>query len=292
MLRMVCLSVTLALLAGPSGGCRDAAGPPAAARRFTVTGQVLSLEPARSRLIVHHDDIPGFMEAMTMPFTVKHASVLGRLQPGDTIRATLVVGDEESWLEGVERTGTKPLPAPPKTQVADDIPLLRPGEVVPDETFTDQDGRKLRFSSLAGSTVVVTFIYTRCPLPDYCPLMDRRFASIQAAIKAGRVKTRVALVSVSFDPDFDTATVLRQHAASVGADPRLWRLVTAERKTVETWGARFGLSVLRAENDPSDITHNLRTAIVDLRGRLVKIHNGNQWTAGEVVADLAALPPE
>lgn len=143
------------------------------------------------------------------------------------------------------------------------VDLVEPGGAVPDETLVDQDGRSFRVSSLAGSAVLVTFVYTRCPMPEFCPRMDAYFAAIQNAIKGGRVAGRVRLVSVSFDPEFDTPAALRAHAARVGADASIWTFATAPRERVEAWGARFGLSVIRDGQDPADITHNLRTAVID-----------------------------
>ena len=279
------LAAALVLVAG----CTRPAPSPGP-RRFPLTGQVVALAPAEGKVTVHHDDIPGFMDSMTMSFTVKEAAVLARLRPGDLLRATLVVGDERAWLEGVEKTGSRPLPPPSKRSEPADVDLLEPGAIVPDAAFIDQDGKAVKLSSLAGAPVVLTFIYTRCPLPDFCPLMDCRFGAVQAAAKAGRVKRPLRLVSVSFDPEFDTPAVLKAHAVVVGAAPDTWRFWTAERAAVEAFGARFGLSVLRQESDPGDITHNLRTALLDAGLRLVKIYDGNRWTSDEVVADLQALP--
>ena len=265
--------------------------PPEQARRYELRGQVLSLQLDRSEVTIHHEDIPGFMPAMTMPFRTKDRGSLAGLQPGDLVRGTLVVLEDDAYLEGLERTGHAVLPAPAPAAAEPGVPTLKPGQPVPDELFVDQDGRKVRLSSFAGSAVVLTFIYTRCPLPDYCPRMDRQFAAIQAAIASGRVPTPVKLISVSFDPAFDTPAVLKEHAAKVGANTAIWSFLTGEPKAVDEFGARFGLSVLRAERDPADITHNLRTAVIDARGRLVKIYDGNKWTPPEIVADLASLTP-
>jgi len=265
--------------------------PPEQARRYELRGQVLSIQLDRSEVTLRHEDIPGFMPAMTMPFRAKDRGRLAGLQPGDLVRGTLVVLEDDAYLEGLERTGHAALPASAPVVPEPGASALKPGEAVPDEAFVDQDGRKVRLSSFAGSALVVTVIYTRCPLPDYCPRMDRQFAAIQAAIASGRVPRRVRLISVSFDPAFDTPAVLKEHAAKVGANTAIWSFLTGDLKAVDEFGARFGLSVLRAERDPADITHNLRTAVIDARGRLVKIYDGNKWTPAEIVADLASLAP-
>jgi protein SCO1/2 len=286
-LRLFC--VVLGLLAALTITCaREAPREPP--RRFELRGQVVSLQPDRNEVTIRHQDIPGFMPGMTMPFKVRDRGLVDSLQPGDEVTGTLVVLEDEAYLERLERTGHAALPAPVQAIAEPGVPALKTGEAVPDATFINQDGRQVRFSSFAGSAVVLTFIYTRCPLPDYCPRMDRQFGAIQAAIKSGRVRTRATLISVSFDPAFDTPKVLKDHAAAVGADPAIWSFLTSDRGVVDEFGARFGLSVLRGEEDPSDITHNLRTAVIDARGRLVKLYNGNEWTPAEIVADLASLP--
>jgi protein SCO1 len=286
--RLACAAV--GLIAGLTVTCGGQA-PPEQARRFELRGQVLSLQLDRNEVTIRHEDIPGFMPAMTMPFRAKDRGILRSLEPGDLVRGTLVVLEEDAYLEGLERTGHAALPAVAPAAREPGIPALKPGEAVPDETFVDQDGRKVTLSSFAGSVVVLTFIYTRCPLPDYCPRMDRLFGTLQAAVRSGRVRVPVKLISVSFDPVFDTPAVLRQHAAEVGADATIWSFLTADRKVVDEFGARFGLSVLRGERDPADITHNLRTAVIDAHGRLVRVYDGNRWTPADIMTDLASLAP-
>jgi protein SCO1 len=225
------------------------------------------------------------MPAMTMPFRLKDAALARGRRPGDLIRARLMVTDEESWLAGIEKTGWAPL-SEDRGSRRSAVELLTPGDPVPDETLIDQDGKPFRFSSLRGSAVLVTFIYTRCPLPEFCPRMDAYFAAIQKALAGGRLGGPVRLLSVSFDPDFDTPAVLEAHAASVGADPRVWTFATAPSDQVEAWGGRLGLSVIRDAKNPSDLTHNLRTAVIDAQGRLVTVLDGNRWTVDEAIAAL------
>ncbi len=273
----------LACLALAAAAC--VAGP--RPRRFDLTGQVLAVPPDSTRIVVRHKDIPGFMPAMTMSYRVNDAKVRASLAPGDLITATLVVTDDDAYLATIKRTGHADLPAPAAAPPPVVDPL-RPGDAVPDATLVDQDGRSLRLSSLAGTAVVVTFIYTRCPLPDFCPLMDRNFAAIQRAVKAEGPRG-VRLVSISFDPAFDTPAVLKAHAARAGADPAVWTFVTGDQATIEVLGARFGLAVVHDANDPASITHNLRTAVIDRHGKLKKLYDGNEWTPPEILADLASM---
>jgi protein SCO1/2 len=259
------------------------------ARQYTLTGQILEVRPGGTELVIRHDDIPGFMPGMTMPFKVKDPALAKGRVAGDLIRATLMVTDDEAWLSSVEKTGWAPLLVR-REPLRPAVSLVEPGEEVPDQALVDQDGQPFRLSSLRGSAVLLTFIYTRCPLPEFCPRMDGYFGAVQRAVKDGRLKRPVRLLSVSFDPDFDTPAELRAHAARVGADRSVWTLATAPRAEVEAWGARLGLSLIRDDKNPANITHNLRTAVIDPQGRLVRILDGNHWTPDEAIAALASVP--
>jgi protein SCO1/2 len=261
-------------------------------RKYTLQGQVQSLDTAGKLVTVKHEEIKGFMPAMTMPYEVRSADALNGLAAGDLINATLVVYSNGAYLTGIRKVGQAPLEKLPAETLAPSassgFELLKPGEAIPDAPFVDQEGRKRRFSGFKGSPVIITFIYTRCPLPTFCPLMDRHFATMQKPLKADPAFARVHLVTVSFDPLTDTPAVLKQHARTLNADLSRWTFLTGDRDDIDRFAARFGVSVARALNDPRDITHNLRTAIIDSEGRLVKVYTGNEWTPEEVLADLKA----
>jgi protein SCO1/2 len=138
--------------------------------------------------------------------------------------------------------------------------------------------------------VALTFIYLRCPLPDFCPMMDRNFAAVQKAIKATPQLADVQLVSISFDPKHDTSAELKRHADALGADPRVWSFMTATETEIDTLTGRFGVFVERDAQNESNITHSLRTAVIDPEGRVVKVHSGTDWTPAQLVADLKAAP--
>jgi protein SCO1/2 len=253
----------------------------------TLRGQVLSIDGDRLQANIKHEEIPGFMPAMTMPYKFRDAAELEGLAPGDLLRATLVIESNDAYLTEVERIGQSPLeqpPAPPQSVSAPN--LLRAGDQVPDAAFLDQDGRERTFSSFAGSTVLLTFIYTRCPIPTFCPLMDRHFLEIQKQLEADPALQGVHLVTVSFDPTTDTPDVLKAHAEKLGVDPKRWTFLTGDREVIDQFAMRFGVSLVREQNDARDITHNLRTAIVAPDGRVVKAYTGNEWTPAEVMADL------
>jgi protein SCO1/2 len=261
-------------------GCGDGA------RTYQLTGQVLVIKPEAREVLVKHDDIPGFMPAMTMPYTVNTVAILRNLEPGDLIRAELTVARDGSHLSAIARTGTAPLPedAPTRIPAAANVHILKKGDAVPDTPLTDQ-GKPLRLTDCKGSALAVTFIYTRCPLPQFCPLMDRRFAEVQQKVAGDRALAgKVRLLSISFDPRFDGDGTLKAHAAKAGANPRIWRFATTEEETVDRLAAEFGIDVIR-ERDGT-ITHNLRTAIVDPQGRIFAMLDDNNWTADDLARGL------
>lgn len=256
---------------------------------YQLVGQVLAVRVETSEILVKHEDIKGFMPAMTMPYRVKDAALLKDRAAGDLITATLVVEPELAWLSAITKTGSAPLPedAPTKIPAAAGVQLLKPGDTVPNAPLIDQDDQPLALSTWRGSAVVVTFIYTRCPLPQYCPLLDRRFAEIQTLAGADpALRGKVRLLSISFDPANDRAAILRAHAAKTGADPAVWRFATAPEAIVDRLAATFGVNVIREKD--GTITHNLRTAVVDAGGRVVSIHDSNAWSAAAIVDELKA----
>ena len=258
-------------------------------RTYQLQGQVLVVKPETNEILVKHEDIPGFMPAMTMPYHVKEPALLKDRAPGDLINATLQVAPDLAWLSAITKTGSAPLPEDAATKIpaAAGVHLLKPGDEVPDTALVDQDGSPLALPDWRGSAVVVTFIYTRCPLPQFCPLMDRRFAEIQSLVAANpALRGRVRLLSISFDPATDRAMVLRAHAAKVAADPAVWRFATASEERVDRMAATFGVNVIREKD--GTITHNLRTAVIDPRGRIVSIHDSNAWSASTIVDELGS----
>jgi protein SCO1/2 len=270
-----------------------ACSKPDGQRTFTLQGQVISLDPARKIVVVKHEEITNFMPAMTMPYEVQDVKALDGLVPGDLVNATLVVFSNGAHLTAVRKVGTAPLekaPAEaPNPTASSGFELLRPGELVPDGSFLDQGAKKRRFSDFKGSPVVMTFIYTRCPIATFCPLMDRHFAALQKTLKQDPALKNVHLVTVSFDPVTDTPAVLTKHAKSLDADLSRWTFLTGDRDDVDQFASRFGVSISRSLTDMRDITHNLRTAVISADGTLVKAYTGNDWSPDNVIVDLKAL---
>ena len=259
---------------------------------YTLQGQVQSITPDRQEAMVKHGEIKGLMPAMTMPYRFKTKTELDALKPGDLIDGTLVIETNDAFLTGVKKTGEAPIEKPPaETLVTGSnldkaTKLLQPGDTVPDGAFVDQSGRRSSLKAFRGSTVVLTFIYTRCPLPTFCPMMDRHFATLQAHMKSDAALRRVHLVTVSFDPVRDTPAVLRAHAKELEADLRTWTFFTGDEKAVDAFAARFGVYVVKNPNDERDITHNLRTAVIGPDGVVTKIYTGNEWTPEDILMDL------
>ena len=265
---------------------------PSDQRAFALQGQVQSITPDRQEAMVKHGEIKGLMPAMTMPYRFKSKGELDALKPGDVIDGTLVIVSNDAYLTDVKKTGEAPIEKPPAEslvtgQTLDKAKqLLQPGDTIPDGDFVDQSGRKVTLSAFRGSTVVLTFIYTRCPLPTFCPLMDRNFVSIQEHMRADRALNHVHLVTVSFDPTRDTPAVLRAHAKELDANLAVWTFLTGKEKAVDDFAGKFGVFVVRNPNDQRDITHNLRTAVIGPDGVVKKIYTGNEWTPEDILMDL------
>jgi len=259
-------------------------------KTFPLRGQILAIAAetradGRREITLKHDDIPNFMPAMTMAYFVREPAVLDRFAPGDLIRATLVLRGSDMYVADLKKTGHAEVPAGGRGVKAMDV--MEPGDEVPDDPLQDQTGATRKLSDWRGQALAVTFVYTRCPLPDFCPLMDRRFGELQRAIAGdARLRQRVHLLSVSFDPGHDTPAVIQAHAKARGADPRTWSYLTGASTVMDRFTSRFGVSTIADKDAPQNIIHNLRTAVVDPKGRLVTIHSGNEWTVDALLADL------
>lgn len=279
------VAITL-LLSALMLSCRQTSGPPqssANARRYDLTGTVVSVDRAHKQVVVSHDPIPGFMDAMIMPFTLYADWAFDVLSPGDRIHATLVVDGDRSWLENplVVRQEGAPAQTPSRAS-------LQPGVEVPPFMLTNQDGKRINFADLRGRAVVLTFIYTRCPLPDYCPLMTSNFAAINQRLQAdAELARRVKLLSITVDPEHDTPPVMRAYAMERAGvkDFRQWEFLTGSPDEVHRVATFFGLDYFAEGNQ---IIHNLRTALISPEGKIVKIYHGNEWKPEDVVDDLRA----
>jgi protein SCO1/2 len=255
------------------------------AQRYQLNGQIVAVDPTRQELTIKHEDIPGFMPGMTMAFKVWAPRLMDGRIPGEIVTATLVVNGTDAHLRDVARTGFSPVvEVHPAARVPN---LLQPGDAVRDTTLVDETGSPHRLEDFRGHTLAVTFIYTRCPLSNFCPLMDRHFRAVQEQVRADPdLRGGVRLLSVSFDPEHDRPAVLAKHAARLGADSTVWRFLTGDREAVEAFTAQFAVSVMRESARPDDIVHNLRTVIIDGEGKLVTSFSGSEWTPADLVAEI------
>ncbi|MES2659945.1 MAG: SCO family protein [Verrucomicrobiota bacterium] len=253
-------------------------------RDFTVRGVVREAVPAKSQLVVKHEEIPGYMDAMTMPFQVRDPKILESVKAGDDITFQLHVTDKDHWIDGLKIVGAgdKEPPRPKAT----DIAPLKPGDPLPALTFSDEKGQPLRLEDYRGKALALTFIYTRCPLPNFCPLLSQKFHTVQETLLADPAAPKNwQLLSVSIDPEHDTAEVLQRYAKAQQADAAHWRFATGELRDITVLGLRSGLEFWEGG---SEITHNLRTVIFDAQGRMRKVFSENTWTEKEIADELRA----
>jgi len=252
---------------------------------------VLRIDAPHSTILLSNDAIPGYMDAMTMPYTVRDPHLLDHLHPGMKISFALVVTRDSSWIEAIrsipyESTERDPMVAQrlkilDAALQPDGAPQLKPGQPVPDFTLTDQKSRPVRLSQFEGEVVVMAFIYTRCPLPDYCLRLSTNFSRLQKRFQ-DRLGHDLQLLSVTFDPAHDTPDVLSAYAEAWKADGNGWRFLTGSMSDVKQVCARFGMNFWP---DEGALTHSLHTVVIDRRGRLAANIEGNQFTA-EQLGDL------
>jgi protein SCO1/2 len=277
--------LALVLLGGGACGREPARSKAAEPARYPLKGRVVGVERPERTLTIAHEDIPGFMPAMTMDFVVREqdAVLLEGVGPGDDVTATLVVPDSRYWIEDLVVVKKGDGAAPDTAQARG----ARAGDAVPDVALVDQDGRPLRLSALKGRAYALTFVFTRCPLPEFCPLMMRSFAAAEAALAADpRLFDATRLVTVSFDPKHDTPAVLRRFGRPFQkTSPPFthWVLATGEEKELRRLG---GALELEYQEDTGSFVHNLRTAVVDREGRLARLLRGNEWRPEELVQEL------
>jgi protein SCO1/2 len=263
-----------------------------AAKTYEMRGQILGINRDKMEILVKHEDIPGLMPAMTMPWKVQTANMLDNLGPGDLITSEIVVDDNEGVVTKITKLGTaKPDVPEPAGPSQPGVKYLVPGDAVPNQAFVDQLGQARDFNTIRGDrAMAVTFIYTKCPIPTFCPAMDRQFAEAQALIKDKRLDGKAGLLSVSFDPKNDTPPVLAAHARKLAADPKVWTFVTGDRDAIDRFASSMLLTLVRGQApNPDEIGHTLRTTVVDRSGRIAKSYSGADWTPAELVAELERL---
>ena len=256
------------------------------ARRYQLRGQVMDKNVATNEITVDHEDIPGFMQAMTMPYKVKDSAVVQEVEPGDKIAAEIVVANNgnDYWLEDVritDESGRKTTKAPAPAQ------RLAAGERVPNLPLINQDGKTIHLDDFEGKAVLLTFIYTRCPMPNFCPRLSSQFARIHDNLeKTPEAYAKTHLLTVSFDPKYDTAPVLRRYGLAYldndASGFAQWDFASAGPSDLRKLADAFGLVYFEQGNQ---IAHSMDIVLISPEGTIVKYWS-NEWTTAELEADL------
>lgn len=258
-------------------------------KRYPFKGKVAAINQQSQSAIIDGEAIPGFMDAMAMDYKFKPASTLSQVAVGDSISAEVVVvqsgGDAapDYWLENVKVTAH----ASGQPKPTSSLHMPQPGEAVPDFKLTNQSGKKISFSQYRGKVLLVTFIYTRCPFPDFCPRMSSNFADIYKQLGSNSDLKTAHLLSVSFDPDHDKPAVLRDYGYSVAHthDPALftrWEFAAPSSSDLPKIADFFALTV---QPDGGLITHNLSTAVIGPDGKIVTWYHGSDWQVSDLIKD-------
>ena len=291
------LIVLTVIVTAALGGCHREPNPASGAtadssyKVHKLRGKVVGTNPATEEVTLNHEAIPGFMEAMTMPYKLKDANILSELHPGDVITADVLVsqGDEASVLLDqivVVAQGR------PDYKPATIYHVPTKGDAVPDFKLRNQDGRAIHLDQFRGKQLLITFIYTRCPLPNFCPLVTRNFAAINRQLSADpKMKGKTHLLCVSFDPEHDTPERLKAYGEEfAGSDAKSvfsnWDFAVPDQRVLTEMAKFFDVGVT---NEPDQtITHTLSTTLVGRDGKVLKFYPGNEWTPEQVVGDVKA----
>jgi len=288
LLFLSCLSAILVV------GCHQnqQSAAPSSAENFKVyklRGKVVSTNPATGEVTLNHEAIPGFMEAMTMPYKLKDPSILSELHPGDVITADVLVSQDPNADVLLDHIVVVAQGKPDyKPAVFYHVPA--PGDPVPDFKLRNQDGRPIHLAAFKGNALLITFIYTRCPLPDFCPRVTRNFAQVSRELAATpAVYAKTHLLSVSFDPENDTPARLRSYGATyIGSDAKdafaHWDFAVPDAPVLKQMAQFFNVGMTNAADGA--INHTLSTTLIGPDGKVVRFYPGNEWTAEQVAADV------
>jgi len=268
--------------------CVAAAEIAASNQVFQVNGVVVEVAPEEKSVRIKHEEIPGYMKAMTMNFDVLDTNELAGLEPGDPVTFRMTVTDTYGWIDQIRKTGPK-RNDPPTTgpfRLVRDVEPLNVGDVLPDYTFTNQFGRTFSTSDFRGRVLAINFLFTRCPFPTYCPQTARYFMQTQQRLLSmTNAPTNWHFLTISFDPEFDTPAVLKAYAERYQYDPERWTFATGALIDITAIGEHFGLVFWR-DAAAGGFNHNLRTVVIDTKGRVQAIIPGNQWTPEQLLAEI------
>jgi protein SCO1/2 len=288
-----CILATVALAGCHSGAKPEAQSTAAAAFKvYHLRGKVVSTDTAHGIVVVDHEAIPGFMDAMTMPYQLKDPGIASELHPGDTITADVLVSKSAEETVLLDHIVVIAQAKPDyKPTVLYHVPA--PGDVVPDFKLRNQDGRAIHLDQFRGKALLVTFIYTRCPLPNFCPLVTHNFAIIDHQLAANpALYAKTHLLCVSFDPEHDTPARLRAYGAQyIGSDAKNafshWDFAVPSKTELLEMAKYFDVGVTPSPD--GTITHTLSTTLIDAHGKVAQFYPSNEWTPEQVVADVKKL---
>ena len=287
--RVVVMACALLVVAGCNRATTET--PNGRARVYEARGIVRAVAPDRRSIDIEHEDIRGFMPSMTMPFSVRDSTKrIAGMRSGDAISFRLTVTDNDSWIDQIKKINADEVRLPVRTAMAkprsisNDSARLREGEMMPPFALTDQNGERITLETLRGHPFVLTFIFTRCPIPNFCPLMSKNFTELQGAIKNGSgTLAQTRLLSISFDPDFDTPQILKSYADHEQADQKIWAFATGEKPKIDNLTRAFSVYV---QAEAGTISHGLATALIGEDGKIARIWRGNGWRPSEVLGEL------
>ncbi|HEU4434594.1 MAG TPA: SCO family protein [Pyrinomonadaceae bacterium] len=274
------LLILLAVMGGSVVSCNHRSGNE---KRYDLKGKVVAVEPDKHRVTIAHEDVVGYMPGMTMPFTVRNESDMQMLVPNAEVTATLVVDGKHSWLEDLFVVVKQDAGTPVATAAV----MAKEGDEVPNYTLINQDAKPIRINSYRGKALLLTFIYTRCPDPEFCNLMSDNFAQIERQLGADpELYAKTHLLSITIDPAHDEPKVLRSYGAAHTEryeDETFahWEFATGDQ--VKDIAQYFGLTYFPVNDQ---IRHGLRTVIVGPDGKVARIYSGNEWKTDEVVEEL------
>jgi protein SCO1 len=257
---------------------------------YEVKGVVRKINSDRNQLVVKHEEIPGFMAAMTMPFDVRPTNEMSKVKPGDRIAFRMLVTTNDGWIDSIRVIGkeTNVVADPSPVRFVSAAKALVAGDLLPDYTLTNELGKTIRLADFRGKTLALTFIFTRCPYPDFCPRITDHFSRTLKKLNATPgASTNFHLLSVSFDPEHDSPELLLAYAERYAYDPRKWSLATGAWDQLEPLTAHFGL-IFGRDVPPEKMEHNLRTVVIRPDGKVHAILNSNEWEVDELVQAIEA----
>ncbi len=256
---------------------------------YHLRGKIVSTDVAHGIVVVDHEAIPGFMDAMRMPYQLKDPTIASDLHPGDTITADVLVSKSSEETVVLDHIVVIAQAKPDyKPTVFYHVPT--PGDTVPDFAMRNQDGRAIHLDQFRGKALLLTFIYTRCPLPNFCPLVTHNFAVIDHELSTDPgLYAKTHLLSISFDPVHDTPARLRSYGAEyIGSDGKNafahWDFAAPSKPELLKMAKFFDVGISPGPDDT--ITHTLSTTLIDAHGKVVQFYPGNEWTPQQVVADV------